>query len=339
MSNINPNLLANLPLGSLDPKNPLFMPFGGLGALGNLNNLGLANPLFGFGLPGMGGLGDLHGLVSSGADGKGSGMPNLKDTLAYSSFSGTQPTFSTSTSVSSGSKKEDKKKSSSGNSSSAAAAAAAAAASQNMLSSALPFLFPNPGLMYNPLGLGSFPMGPGMNSSFANLAGAQNLVNGVGSSGSKKSSSGSKSSSAQAQSMAAAQAALAASLNIPNFGNVSRKESQQGNSGNKDVRSSAKVRDQISSGGGMNLTSSAISAAQLLAQQHADDSDDESNKSLLGNHADDLPDEDEPTNENAERVVLKGIIMFGWINGGGLWQCALRCSKNFKNCVGYCCRK
>jgi len=273
---LNPNLLASLPLGSLDPKNPLFMPFGGLGSLGglgnlgslgslgslgNLSSLGLGNSIFGFGFPGME-MGEKPGKESSHSAG---GPP---------------------TSSSAGKKEEKKQK---GNSSSAALA------SQNMLSSALPFLFPNPGLMYNPLGLGSFPLGGGMNpSSFGSMSSSA-MQNGMG--GNIGSGGGGKKSGKSGGHPSSASLGMAglAGLNIPS---LLKKEAQM---------EKLNQRGRSTPSAATTLTSHQPGPSQvsLIAPHHPDDSDDESMKSLMGNHADDLPDEDSPS-ENAERIILKG---------------------------------
>lgn len=271
LSGINPNLLASLPLGSLDPKNPLFMPFGGLGSLGglgnisslgnlgslgNLSSLGLNNPLFGFGMPGME------------MDKQGKDPPHTTSGSTGQSASGAG--------------KKDEKKPKSGSS--------ASLASQNMLSSALPFLFPNPGLMYNPLGLGSFPLGMNPNS-FGGMN-SSGLTNGLGTTAGSGGKKGSKAASGSSLGLAGL-----AGLNIPS---LSKKETNSG------VSEKGTGRGRNSGGNASSTEQPGTSHVAPTATPNPDDSDDESMKSLMGNHTDDLPEEDSP-GENAERIVLKGI--------------------------------
>jgi hypothetical protein len=156
-------------------------------------------------------------------------------------------------------------------------------ASQNMLSNALPFLFPNPSLMYNPLGLGSFPLGGGISSPFAGMGQGSSLMNGLGANaGGKKGSAATVTSKGGG----ATNPMGVAGLNIPSF----------------------LKKDGVVGGNQRGKNRSTPPAPQIPANlQHPanpDDSDDESMKSLMGNHADDLPDDDSP-NEHAERIVLK----------------------------------
>lgn len=157
LGGINPNtLLSSLSLGGFDPKNnPMLMPFGGmpnmsaLSGMGGLGNMGLTNSLFAnlasLGLPSLAGL-----------DPSSLGNP------------ATSMASSPSDSKSSKSHKADSKSSSKAPVSSAA----------STLPTSLPFFFPNPSLLYTPLGLGSlnpFSLQPGsMSSAYDSLA----LLNG-----------------------------------------------------------------------------------------------------------------------------------------------------------------
>lgn len=285
------------------------MPFGGLGSLGNLSslgnlanlgslsgmgNLGLPNNLFGLGSPFMNFGQDLTGLPSNSTGDKGS---NGKD--------GQQSSSNSRTPTSSQSKKEDKSKKS--------ASSAAAQAQQNLLSSSLPFLFPNPGLMYNPLGLGSFPGMGGSGSPFGNL-GQGSMLNGLGGDGSssnkKSSASGSKSNNANNNPLLAAGLA---GLNLPSLSKKDLKDlaamsSSHANLLKQPERSKGERRTSTPS----NKDAPSIASLAAMSQSQpmqADDSDDESLKSLMGNHQDDLPDDDF-TPENAERIVLKGTFKY-----------------------------
>uniref|UniRef100_T1J482 DNA helicase n=1 Tax=Strigamia maritima TaxID=126957 RepID=T1J482_STRMM len=119
---------------------PMFLPFGGL------SNLGLSNPLFAnianFGFPGL----PVTSALSSSSESKSDRDKKGK----YSS------TVASTTSVSS-----------------------ALSTSTNTSSSSLPFLFPAPGLLYNPLGLGNFTLPTNLPTSFASLA-QTSLLNGLG---------------------------------------------------------------------------------------------------------------------------------------------------------------
>ncbi|CAG2056657.1 unnamed protein product [Timema podura] len=166
---LNPSsLLSGLSLGGFDPKNnPLLLPFGGmpnmsalggmsgLGNLGNMGNMSLTNSLFanlaGLGLPSLAGM--------DGSDMGGNSVP------------------------SSSSKGKSRKSSDTDRSHSSSKPPPVSSASSNLPSSALPFFFPNPSLLYTPLGLGGlnpFSMQPGAMSSAAydSLAQQCGLLNG-----------------------------------------------------------------------------------------------------------------------------------------------------------------
>ena len=158
------SLLSGLSLGGFDPKNnPLLLPFGGMpnmsalgsmSGLGNLGNMSLTNSLFanlaGLGLPSLAGM-DGSELGSSGPGTSGTGKTKTrKPTDSERGHSSLKPTVSSS--------------------------------SSSIPSSALPFFFPNPGLLYTPLGLGGlnpFSMQPGsMSSAYDSLAQQCGLLNG-----------------------------------------------------------------------------------------------------------------------------------------------------------------
>lgn len=161
---LNPSsLLSGLSLGGFDPKNnPLLLPFGGMpnmsalgsmSGLGNLGNMSLTNSLFanlaGLGLPSLAGM-DGSELGSSGPSTSGTGKTKTrKPTDTERGHSSSKPPVSS---------------------------------SSNIPSSALPFFFPNPGLLYTPLGLGGlnpFSMQPGsMSSAYDSLAQQCGLLNG-----------------------------------------------------------------------------------------------------------------------------------------------------------------
>jgi len=169
-SSSNNNPLAGLDakssalLSSLsDPKNPLSMfgGFPGLGALGGLGNFGA--------LGNMGAMSNMGPLFSNLAG----FMPEL------AAASGASPSSAPTGKSSSASRREDKGKKPAASSSSSAAAAAAASNNANNAAAAaaaasLPFLFPNPGMLYGHLGLGglgpfSLPTGIPLSTAFSNL--------------------------------------------------------------------------------------------------------------------------------------------------------------------------
>jgi chromodomain-helicase-DNA-binding protein 7 len=158
LSGINSNLLSGLSgLGQFDPKNnPLLMPFAGLpnmnalssmGGLGNLTNMNLFANLAGLGLPGLGAMdaASLTGETKSSSSKNSSSKPQ-KPQEAHSSS----------------------KSQSSSNSS-------------IPTTNPFPFFFPNPSLLYTPLGLGGlnpFTLQPGMSAAYDTLAQQCGLLNG-----------------------------------------------------------------------------------------------------------------------------------------------------------------
>lgn len=159
LGGLNTNLLSGLSgLGQFDSKNPLLMPFAGLpnvnalnsmGGLGNLSNMSLFANLAGLGIPGLGGM-DPATLAAEAA--KTSGSTSSSKTKSQ------KPTEAHSSSKTPSS----------------------SSASSIPTSSPFPFFFPNPSLLYTPLGLGGltpFSLQPGM-SAYDTLAQQCGLLNG-----------------------------------------------------------------------------------------------------------------------------------------------------------------
>lgn len=155
LGGINPStLLSSLSMGNFDPKNnPLLMPFSGMpftGNMGALSNMNLTNSLFanlaGLGLPG------LTGMDSSSMNDNShmtqNPQANTKSSKSRKSESIPKNTPSSSANV------------------------------PSSLPGSLPFFFPNPSLLYTPLGLGGlnpFSLQPGaMSSAYDSLS----LLNG-----------------------------------------------------------------------------------------------------------------------------------------------------------------
>lgn len=158
LGGINTNLLSGLSgLGQFDSKNPLLMPFAGLpnvnalssmGGLGNLSNMNLFANLAGLGLPGLGGM-DPSALAAE--------TTKSSNTTSSSKGKSQKPTEAHSSSKTPSS-----------------------SASSIPTSSPFPFFFPNPSLLYTPLGLGGltpFSLQPGM-SAYDTLAQQCGLLNG-----------------------------------------------------------------------------------------------------------------------------------------------------------------
>lgn len=134
LSGLNPStLLSSLSMGNFDPKNnPLLMPFSGmpnigaLGGIGGLSNMNLTNSLFAnlasLGLPGLAGM-DPSSMNDS-AHTTLNPQSNTKSSKSRKSESNTKNIPSSSASV------------------------------PSSLPGSLPFFFPNPSLLYTPLGLG-----------------------------------------------------------------------------------------------------------------------------------------------------------------------------------------
>lgn len=168
LSGLNSSLLSGLSsLGQFDPKNPLLMPFGGMpsmsalssmGGLNNLTNMNFIANLAGLGLPGLAG---------------------LDSAMTGTSESGSKSTISSSTTTSSMKNKQSKP--SEAHSSSKPPTSSASSGSSIPTTSPFPFFFPNPGLLYTPLGLGGinpFSLQPGMSAAYDTLAQQCGLLNG-----------------------------------------------------------------------------------------------------------------------------------------------------------------
>lgn len=164
LAGLNSNLLTGLSgIGQFDPKtNPLLMPFAGLpnmgalgsmGGLGNLPNMNLFANLATLGLPGLSGM-DAATLASV----AGEASKNLSGKSSTSTSKQQKPQEAHSSS----------KSQSSSNSS-------------IPTTNPFPFFFPNPSLLYTPLGLGGlnpFTLQPGMSAAYDSLAQQCGLLNG-----------------------------------------------------------------------------------------------------------------------------------------------------------------
>lgn len=167
------SLLSTLSMSNFDPKNnPLLMPFGSLpnlgalGSLGNISNMNLTNSFFanlaGLGLPSL------------------SGMESVLSASTASSSAETSTVTTTAKNIGS----IMSSNSSSGNSSksrskidlatSKVSTSSTASSSSLPTTTPFPFFFPNPSLLYTPLGLGSlnpFSIQPsGVSSAYESLA-------------------------------------------------------------------------------------------------------------------------------------------------------------------------
>lgn len=157
LGGLNPStLLSSLSMGNFDPKNnPLLMPFSGLpnigalGSMGGLSNINLTNSLFA----------NLAGLSLPGLAGMDPSTMNDNSHTIQSTQSNTK----------------SKSRKSESNSKSTPSSSANVPSS---LPGSLPFFFPNPSLLYTPLGLGGlnpFSLQPGaMSSAYDSLS----LLNG-----------------------------------------------------------------------------------------------------------------------------------------------------------------
>ena len=177
LAGLNSNLLSSLTLGQFDPKNnPLLLPFAGMSNLNALNNMA--------GLTNMNLFANLANLGISGLSGL-----ETHDSTTSTTASATTATNATSTSTSAAKSKVPKtsemshtKPKSGGSSTSIStpslstltqSPATSGTAASTSLPSHFPFLFPNPSLLYTPLGLGAlnpFSMPPGMSSAYDVLA-------------------------------------------------------------------------------------------------------------------------------------------------------------------------
>lgn len=190
LSGLNSNLLSSLSLGQFDPKtNPLLLPFGGMpnmsalnsmGGLGGLGNMNLFANLAGLGIPGLTGMEGAN-LANENASGGSSGSASSSKNKPRNKSSNEGPSNKPSVSSS---------------------------GSTLPTTSPFPFFFPNPSLLYTPLGLGGlnpFSLQPGMSSAYDSLAQQCGLLNGalgVSSASPTTSNRSGKSSSATANSRA-----------------------------------------------------------------------------------------------------------------------------------------
>lgn len=203
LTGLNANLLSGLPgLGNFDPKNPLssIMPFAGmpgLGSMGNMNNLNNMN-LFG-NIAALGGLAGMDAQSLAAVMAAASLDPSTAAALAK----GVGPQNSSNQSSSNKSRKSNEPSSPStshqSSSSKQSTSQAAASASNLANSSGFPFFFPNPSLLYTPLGLsGLNPYSlPGGISAYDQLAQQCNLLNGGALSGAQSGTTSTSTSSRQ----------------------------------------------------------------------------------------------------------------------------------------------
>lgn len=167
LSGLNSNLLNSLSLGQFDPKNnPLLLPFGGMsnmsalnsmGGLGSLGNMNLFANLAGLGIPGLAGMDGSNLTPENTSGGSGSG-------------------------AASSSKNKSRKPQSESNHNSNKVPVSSSSGSTIPTTSPFPFFFPNPSLLYTPLGLGGlnpFSLQPGMSSAYDSLAQQCGLLNGT----------------------------------------------------------------------------------------------------------------------------------------------------------------
>lgn len=204
LTGLNANLLSSLPgLGNFDPKNPLssLMPFAGmpgLGSMGNMNNLNNMN-LFG-NIAALGGLAGMDAQSLAAVMAAASLDPSTAAALAK----GVGPQSSSAQSSSSKSRKSNEPSSPSTSqhqsaSSKQSSSQSAANAANLANSSGFPFFFPNPSLLYTPLGLsGLNPYSlPGGISAYDQLAQQCNLLNGGALSGAQSGTTSTSTSSRQ----------------------------------------------------------------------------------------------------------------------------------------------
>lgn len=193
LNSLNSSLLSGLSLGQFDPKNnPLLLPFGGMtnmNALGGLGNMNLFANLAGLGIPGLGGMEAPTEALSSG--GKKSSHGKEGRGSSSNSNANAKPPVSSS--------------------------ASSSATSIPSSTSQFPFFFPNPSLLYTPLGLGGlnpFSLQPGMSSAYDTLAQQCGLLNGNMGGGSGKSSKSGRA-SATTTTTSSSSKARSSTSNIP----------------------------------------------------------------------------------------------------------------------------
>lgn len=192
LAGLNASLLSSIPgLGAFDPKNnPLMMPFGGVGGMAgmaglqNMNNMNLFANLAGLsGLAGMDPQSLATMMQAAGFDPASAAA--LAGTSAPSSKGNSGSSSQGQNSSNSKSRKSDSNQQSS--SSSSKVPTSSASSMNAAANSAFPFFFPNPSLLYTPLGLGGLnPYSlPGGMAAYDQLAQQCNLLNGAGLTGKK----------------------------------------------------------------------------------------------------------------------------------------------------------
>uniref|UniRef100_A0A0A9YRD7 Chromodomain-helicase-DNA-binding protein 6 n=1 Tax=Lygus hesperus TaxID=30085 RepID=A0A0A9YRD7_LYGHE len=164
LGGINPSsLLSGLSMGGFDPKNnPLLLPFGGLPNMGALS--------------GMSGLGNMNLTNSIFANLAGLGLPGLAGMDPAAVSSAMSAMSDSTTSVTNAGASTSKQQSSVKSRKPDSNVKTPVSGAPTSLPSSLPFFFPNPSLLYSPLGLGGlnpFSLQPG--SAYDSLA----LLNGT----------------------------------------------------------------------------------------------------------------------------------------------------------------
>lgn len=245
LTGLNANLLSGLPgLGNFDPKNPLssIMPFAGmpgLGSMGNMNNLNNMN-LFG-NIAALGGLAGMDAQSLAAVMAAASLDPSTAAALAK----GVGPQNTSSQSSSNKSRKSNEPSSPStsqhqSTSSKQSASQSAASAANLANSSGFPFFFPNPSLLYTPLGLsGLNPYSlPGGISAYDQLAQQCNLLNGGALSGAQSGTTSTSTSSRQNSSSKNLSTSTSASRSV-NSSQSTPSPSNKGSRGSNNMNSLA----------------------------------------------------------------------------------------------------
>ncbi|XP_037903696.1 chromodomain-helicase-DNA-binding protein 7 isoform X5 [Hermetia illucens] len=210
LAGLNPSLLSSLPGLGFDPKNPLLMPFGSMPGLGGMGGLGNLNMNFFANLAGLGGIGNLAGMDTQSlaalmAAAGGANLGNLTGTA--SGKVGSSPN-TTNKKNKGGSESQQQSQSQGNQSNKTPTSSASGSSAQN--NSGFPFLFPNPSLLYPPLGLSG--LNPYSLSPYDQLAQQYNLLNGGASgSGSGSNTSGGSTRQSQGKSSSSRTSALGSS--------------------------------------------------------------------------------------------------------------------------------
>ncbi|XP_013778295.1 chromodomain-helicase-DNA-binding protein 7-like isoform X3 [Limulus polyphemus] len=279
---------------------PLFLPFGGLAGMG------LANPLFSF--PGF----SFPGLQGTSSLGSSSGLGSEKDK------NDREQTEKVREKSSSGTSSKSKGVTLPPMSATGTSSASVSSSTSSLPSaSSLPFLYPTLGLLYNPLSLGGFSMPPNMPGSFASLA-QSGLVNGLVGLNNPCSTQ----SVVSLPSVTGSLFSSTKSSSISVIDSLSSPPTITATAGNTRSTTTSITRVSTMSSG------RDLPTSNLLAPQ---DSDDESLKSLMGNHDDDdddgdLDDEkldtadslgkdDSETEEDVEKKVTKELSSVSDISG------------------------